>query len=500
VKHYDLIIIGSGSGLMVLEAALAKGLSCAIVERSKFGGTCLTKGCIPSKMLVYPADLIRDAEQASRIGVQLGTPSVDWERVSTRMWKQINYSKRIAENLHEMPGVDVYEATGEFTGPNTLSVKYLEGSETEEISGDRFVIAAGARSFVPNIEGLAEVGYITSETFFGDKFPEKPWERLLIVGGGAIGTEFAHIFSAFGSKVTVVEMGSRLIATEEEEISEFVQQQFVESGIDIFNDSRAVAASSENGSKKLVVENTKTGERQEIITDEIFISSGVRSNSDLLRCDAAGIDMDARGWIITNEHMETSQKHIYAIGDINGKYQFRHTANYEAEILINNLFTDREKRSACYDAVPWAIYTRPQVGHVGLTERQARGKGYRVFIGRNYYSDVAAGIAMGHSQHYSDNGFVKIVAGEDKRILGVHVVGPHAAILVQPFEYLINTGFKCDSPYASDADREWCKARQAIYESCRIPGTLRPIMDSMVIHPSLNELTAWAIEEIEWEE
>ena len=100
--------------------------------------------------------------------------------------------------------------------------------------------------------------------------------------------------------------------------------------------------------------------------------------------------MDARGWIITNEHMETSQKHIYAIGDINGKYQFRHTANYEAEILINNLFTDREKRVACYDAVPWAIYTRPQVGHVGLTEQQARERGHRVFVGRNYYSDVAA--------------------------------------------------------------------------------------------------------------
>ena len=498
MKQYDIIVIGSGAGLIVMESAIAMGLSVAIVERSKFGGTCLNRGCIPSKMLVYPADMIREAALAPRVGVHLGTPAADWDVISQRMWAQIHHSEQLAQNLRDFPGVDVYEANAEFADPHTLRLTFPAPQADALIAAKRIVVAAGARSFVPPIPGLAETGYVTSETFFGALFPKAPWKRLIIIGGGAIGAEFAHIFSAFGSKVTVVEMRQRLIATEEEEISHFVEKQFVHNGIEVLTNHKILSASKQNGEKVLLVQDTATGQTRSIPTDEIFIASGVRSNSDQLHCEVAGIAMDEKGWIITNEYLETSQDHIFAIGDINGLYQFRHKANYEAGLLSHNLLSGGEKRAACYNAVPWAIFTWPQVGHVGLTEQEAKQQGLKVRTAVNYYSNVVAGIAMGFSQQDEDNGFVKIIIGEDKRILGAHVVGPHAAVLVQPFVYLMNAGLSCDLAQPPDAERPLQRERRLIRRNCISTGTVMPIMNSMVIHPSFNELTAWALENVDW--
>lgn len=488
MKKYDLVVVGSGAGLMVVEAALSAGLTCAIVEKSKFGGTCLNKGCIPSKMLVYPADLIREAEESSRIGVKFQPPEVDWERVSRRLWNQIGHNEGIRRGLKRTEGLDVYEGAGEFTAPGRMRVKYPDGSASEEFAADRFVIAAGARSLVPPIDGLEAAGYVTAERFFGDKFPETPWKHLIIVGGGAIGAEFAHIFSAFGAKVTVVEMKDRIIPTEEEEISAFVRAQFEKVGITVMTGARAVSAAAEGGEKTLVVEDAAG--RHTLRAEEIFIASGVRSNADLLLAENAGIKLDARGWIETNEYLETNVPGIYALGDINGKFQFRHKANYEAGILIGNLFGG-ERKAASYDAVPWAIFTWPQVAHVGLTEREARAKGLRVGVARNSYSSIAAGIAMGYAEGSDDDGFAKIVLTEDMRIAGAHIVGPYASMLVQPFVYLMGAGCPCEGGTLPGGMR-------SLIADCPGMGSVRPVTDSMVIHPSMNELAAWAIEDVEW--
>ncbi len=494
MKKYDLVVVGSGSGLMVLEAALSAGLTCAIVENSKFGGTCLTKGCIPSKMLVYPADLIREAGEAARVGLTFQPPQMDWEKISDRMWGQIGHSEGILKGLKAAQGLDVYQGVAFFTGERRMAVRYESGEVSPEFTASAFVLAAGARSFVPPVEGLEQAGYVMPETFFGPKFPKKPWKSLIIVGGGAIGAEFAHIFSAFGAKVTLVEMKDRIIPTEEEEISAFVKDQFERSGIDVRIGAKALSAGVEEGLKALVIEDA-AGKRDKILAEEIFVASGVKSNADLLQTDKAGIATDKRGWIVTDEHLMTNRPGIFAIGDINGKFQFRHKANYEASILIGNLLGG-EKKAAAYNAVPWAIFTWPQVAHVGLTEREAREKGLKIGVARNRYSSVAAGISMGYGPRSEDNGFVKLILTEDMRIVGAHVVGPYAAMLVQPFVYLINAGCPCQT-----RDKGKKAARKPVLdEDCPFLSSVRPVAESMVIHPSMNELAAWAVEDVDWGE
>lgn len=500
MKKYDVIILGSGSGLVVLEEAIAHGKKCAIVEKSKFGGTCLTRGCIPSKMLVYPADLIREAETASRIGLEFSPPRLDFKRVGERMWRQINVSSRIEANLKRQPGLDVYNGTAEFTGPRSIVVKTDDGGVSDELTADIIVVAVGARSFIPPISGLEAAGYITYESFFGPAFPDEPWDSLIIVGGGAIGAEFAHIFSAFGTKVTIVEMKDHIVPTEDEEVSSFVERQFEKVGIDVLTGVRAVSAGlNDMGKKTLKVEKMKTGETVTLEASEIFIASGVRPNTDILHLDHAGVKTDPRGFIITDEHLRTSQPGIYAIGDVNGKYLFRHVANYEASVLCENLFYGGNRR-ASYDAVPWAIFTHPQVGHVGLTEREARERGLSIGIARNKYSEIASGIAMGYKSGAPDDGFAKIILDRNMRVLGAHVVGPNAAILVQPFVFMMNSGIPCNelksACLASGGDVESCSRLLSL---CPEAGTVRPALESMVIHPSMNELTVWALDSVEWD-
>jgi dihydrolipoamide dehydrogenase len=245
--------------------------------------------------------------------------------------------------------------------------------------------------------------------------------------------------------------------------------------------------------KALTIEDA-SGAREVLSAEEIFISSGVRSNADLLKVDLAGVATDSRGWITTNEYLETNQKGIFALGDINGKFQFRHKANYEAGVLIGNLFGG-ERKEVFYNAVPWAVFTWPQVAHVGLTEREAREKGLEIGVARNHCSSVAAGIAMGFTAGAEDDGFAKIILTRDMRILGAHVAGPYAAMLVQPFVYLINAGCPCQALSASVP----ASARRKLNAECPELGSVLPVADSMVIHPSMNELAAWAIDNVEWD-
>lgn len=485
-KKYDIAVIGSGAGLMVVEAALNSSMRVALIEASKFGGTCLTKGCIPSKMLVYPADVIRETAEAGRVGLNFDKPAVDWKLISERMWKQINYSETMEKSLDRVEGLGLYKGFAEFVSPDTLRVRNKD-ERYDFLSADKIVIAAGAHSFIPEIEGLEEAGYITSESFFGEKYPhEKPWDSLIIVGDGAIAAEFAHIFSAFGTKITLISKHERILRSEEEEISDTVSAQFSKNGIKVLRNKNTLSASSDGKQKTITVEDKLTGEKTQITAQEIFIATGVKPYSDTLSLDKAGVATDSAGWIVTDEYMQTTRKGIYAIGDINGKFKFRHKANYEAEILIDNLFGGGEKRKASYDSVPWAIFTNPQIAHVGITERQAKERGLSYKVSRNSYSSIAGGIAMGYGSKDGDAGFAKLISDGKGKLLGAHIVGPQAAILVQPFVYLMACGIGCE------------KSHKGLFsffgKDCVSPGTLSPIRNSMVIHPSLSELTAWAID------
>ncbi len=469
------------------------GANCAIVEQAKFGGTCLNKGCIPTKMLAYPADLLREIEHAKKTGISVSSASVDWETLSGRMWKQIGVNRFVESHLQKAENVTVFKGTGTFTSPSTMTVTMPDGT-VEEFEAERFVIAAGARSLVPPIRGIEEAGYVVSESFFGDKFPKTPWKSLVLIGGGPIGVEFAHIFSALGTKVTLVQLTDRLLMPEEESVSEFVKQQFERNGIRVLTSAMAISAEKKGDLKIVTVRDMATKQEFAVEGEEIFLAAGVRTNGDSLGLDKANVETDAKGWIVTNEYLETSQKNIWALGDINGKFQFRHKANFEAEVLAHNLFQSGEKKKVCYQTVPWAIFTNPQVAHVGMTEREAKAAGLKHHTAINHYSDVVGGRKMGFVDGDADDGFVKIIVDDEKKLLGVHIVGPHAAILVQPFVYLMNAGFKCrQNVEQKDKHAGIAELRMM----CPSLGTYEPIANSMVIHPSLNELTAWALDKLD---
>jgi dihydrolipoamide dehydrogenase len=499
MENYDLVVIGSGVGLTIIEEALQNGMRCAIVEKDKFGGTCLNRGCIPSKVLVYPADLIREAEHGAKVGVTYSTPEVNWPTIARRMWQYIDKNKKIEAGLQSAEHLTVYRGTGVFTGLDTMQVADEQDGRTAPFTARLFVLAPGARTQVPPVKGLPETGFVTFETFFGQLFPEKPWKSLTIIGGGAIGLEFAHILSAQGTRVTIVEMAPRLGPTEEPEISKLLEEQFRRRGIVVWTNHLAVSAEKTSSGKHLLLRDLSDDSTQSICSDEIFVAAGIRSNADLLQADKAGIATDARGYIITNEYLETNRKNVWALGDINGKYQFRHKANYEAEILVHNLFRpDLSKRSANYQSVPWAIFTDPQIAHVGLREDEIQASGIRYLVGVNHYSDIAKGYAMGYEHTDPDNGFVKLLTDENMKILGVHLVGPQASVLIQSFVYLMNAGYKCTQKSRSKRKAARQRAIPGLFPPCTEAGSLDPIVHSMVIHPALSELTAWVIDNLEW--
>ena len=330
MTEFDFIIVGSGVGLSVLSDAMNAGSTCALVESGKMGGTCLTRGCIPSKILVYPADVIREVAHAEKVGIHLDVKDISWDKISKRMWSQIDESKEMDKSLSHAPNLTIFRGVGEFVGEYQMRVKLNNSDKYSEVfTGKNFILASGARSVIPPIQGLDSVGYVTSESFFGDKFPKHPWHSLIIIGGGIIAAEFAHIFSAFGTDVTIVEMLPRLVSTEEPQISALFENEF-RKNMSVYTNSKAISIRKEGKSKVLTVENTETGEQTELSAEEVLVATGCRSNSDLLHPENAGIELDPKGWIPVNEYLETNVPNIWAIGDATGKYQFRHEANYDA--------------------------------------------------------------------------------------------------------------------------------------------------------------------------
>ena len=496
MKQYDVVIIGTGSGNIILDAALSQGLQCALIEKGRFGGTCLTRGCIPTKIMATAADYIREIDELPKIGVDVAPAHMNWKVVSQRVWQKIDESKDILTSYQAADNLDIYQGTGYFTGENFLQVTMNDGSISEEFTADKIFIAVGARPNVPFIDGLEEAGYLTSETLFGEKYPDKPFKSLIVLGGGPIGTEFAHVFASAGSKVTLIQHNVRLLPKEDEEVSAQLLRGMSKNGINVLVNQKATHVRVENGEKVITLVEKETGEITEVRAEEIMISAGIQPNSDTLRLENTSIETDSRGWIVTNEFLETSVKNIWALGDINGEAPFRHKANYEADIVVHNLFSHHQPhdwRWARYDIVPCVTYTFPQVAHVGLTEQQAIKAGYEVAIGKHHYSSTAKGFALGFNPGDEHDGFVKIVV--DKKtgtLLGIHIIGPQSSILLQPFINLMNAG---ETKIVPVNDHIASPTVKELRES-RIIRNLDPrlvisIGETMTPHPSLSEVIMW---------
>ena len=448
-KKFDLIVIGSGAGMNVAANAAAQGLRVAVVERGPLGGTCLNRGCIPSKVMLYPADVIRMVEEAKAIGVQAKVERVDFDLIMKRTWDIVLEGRHDMERgVAQSEEIELYHVDGAFVSDYTLQVG------NERITAKTIVIASGARPFVPPIAGLAEAGYLTSATVFDIK---EPPPSLVIVGGGYIAAEFAHFFSAIGTEVTVVGRNVRLVPQEEPEVSALLREKM--SGYcQVHTGYEAVRAEARNGRKTIVARSKADGQLREFSGQEILVAAGRRSNSDILKPENSGVETDERGWITVDPYLRTTKEGIWALGDALGKHMFRHTANYHSQVVWRNAFSHHQ-HPIDEHAVPHAVFTHPQIASVGLTEEQAT-QGHDVLVGVKRYADVAKGYAMGE-----EDGFVKVIVDEEtSTILGAHIIGPHAAILLQPLVYLMNT----------EENNFWALAR------------------AQTIHPALSEVVVGA--------
>ena len=420
-QHFDLIIVGAGSGNSIINSAMDHW-RIAIIERETFGGTCLNKGCIPSKMFVLPAEIAADARSAKRLGVNATVNSVDWPSIVERVFGRIDPIAIGGERYREsLPNVTVFHGNAVFTGLKTLTVD-VPGTETVQITGDRIVLAAGAHSSVPDIAGLDAINWHTSDTIM--RLPELP-KRLVIVGGGFIAAEMAGVFSGFGSEVTIVNRSKRLLMVEDDDIS----QRFTalaRQHMNVVTGAQSLAAQpNADGSFTLLV-STAIGEVA-LDGDVLLIAAGRTPNGAQLGVDRTGVTLDAKGYVTTNEHLEAAPG-IWALGDIRGRHQLKHWANLEARIVQYNVMNPDTPR-VVPDAkpVPYAVFSHPQIGAIGLTERAAIRDGIPYISITHEYSNTAFGWALEDT-----TSFVKLIADPTgTHLLGAHIIGPQAATLVQ---------------------------------------------------------------------
>jgi mycothione reductase len=416
MKNYDVIVIGSGCGVIIAEEAVAHGFKTALVDRGPVGGTCLNVGCIPSKMLIYPADRIVEIQEAGKLGIEAGVKGIDFESIMARM----RHSRREGQNdirkgFERAEGLDFYEGEGHFTADYTLEVN------GEKIKGKKVFIASGSRPFIPPIKGLDSVKYLTNESLL--ELKARP-ESLLIIGGGYIAVEYGHFFAAMGTKVTILEMADRLVLPEEPEISELLKEALTKR-MAVHTGAQVVEVKKEGRGVAVLVRDNKTGKEKEFNGQDVLVAVGRRSNADTLKVEKSGVELDKRGFIKVDRHLETTKKNIFAVGDANGQQMFTHVANREAMIVGHNAFHDASFEMD-YSAAPHAIYSHPQIASVGLTEEDAK-KEHKILVGRAKYYDVAKGEAMMETE-----GLAKaIVEKETEKILGFHIIGPYAPVLIQ---------------------------------------------------------------------
>ena len=413
MKKFDVIVIGSGAGGSIVDSALRHGYSLAWVDKGPLGGTCLNVGCIPSKMIIYPADRVMEIKEAEKLGISAEVKNVDFQKIMNHMRKPIKEShEHMLQGLETpMDNFEYYKGEGHFIDDYTIEIN------GERVKGEKIFIGSGARPFIPKIKGIENIDYLTNENVF-DLY-KKP-ESLIIIGGGYISVEFAHFFSAMGTKVTILQRSGGLITNAEPEISDLLKKLMAKRMNIVINFDAAEV--KKEGDKITVI---GKGNNNQYSAQKILIATGRKSNADLLKVENTGVELDSRGYIKVNEYLETSKKNIWAFGDATGKYMFRHVANEEASYAWTNSLGEN-KHPMNYSAVPFAVFTYPQIAGVGLTEAEAANR-YEVLVGKAKYSDVSKGEAM-----VEQNGFTKaIVNKENGKILGFHIIGPYAPILIQ---------------------------------------------------------------------
>ncbi len=412
-EQFDLIIVGSGSG-----NSIPKYLSdwkIALVERDVFGGTCLNRGCIPSKMFVLPADVAESAKNGDHLGIATSYHSVDWPRIRDRVFGLIDPIAAGGEEYRASgtPNVTLIRGTARFVEPKVLDV------EGRLIASDKILIATGSRPFIPAIPGLAPTRHHTSDSIM--RLQDLP-KRVGIIGGGFIAVEMGHVFAGFGSNVTLFNRSHCLIRDHDTEVATCFTELFAKR-VDLrLGQLPSYVEESSSGTILLHLED-------EIVeVDEVLVATGRIPNSDLIDAAAGGVKTKANNRISINLAMETSVEGVWAIGDVANDHQLKHVANAEAKVAFWNIAFPEDQHAMDYKAVPNAVFSGPQVASVGKQEEELRAEGVTYRVGRRDYGGTAYGWALD-----DQTSFAKVLVDDHTDlILGAHIIGPQAASLLQP--------------------------------------------------------------------
>ena len=415
VAEYDLVIVGAGTGNVVPDETWADW-KIAIVEGDRFGGTCLNRGCIPSKMLVHTADVAETVRRAGRYGISAELAGADWPAIRDRVFDRIDPLHEAAVSYRRAEGIDVFQGEARFVEPKVLDVG------GEHLRGKRFVVAVGSRPVIPELPGLESVNYHTSDTIM--RIDELP-SSLVIIGGGYIAAEMGHVFGALGVQITIVGRGAALLEGQDDDISARFTQSYDER-FDLRLAATIEAISSTDGG--VAVDLTRGGRSERVEGDMLLLAVGRTPNTDRIDATAGGLQVDAHGHLVTDASYATAVPGVWALGDVTNHFQLKHMANAEARMVRFNLTHPDRPRRTPFRIVPSAVFADPQVATVGATERHLKADGRSYLAASSDYSAAAYGWALEDT-----SSFVKVLADPTTRLLlGAHIIGPQASTLVQP--------------------------------------------------------------------
>ena len=442
IVDFDVLIIGTGSGGGVASHILSdKGKKVAVIEQEKIGGECPNYGCVPTKALLQVAETYNTIKKASDFGIKVGATAFDYKKIHA--WKEQsvrNTGTFKGEEALKRDGISIIKGHAHFVDPWTVSVN------GRRFTAHKFLIATGTHDVVPPIEGLEESGYIG----YRDALDmTKPPKKIFIIGGGAIGVEFAHIYSSFGSQVVMAEFADHLLSREDPEMGDLLKALYESRGIHVETNAQVVKV-EKKGAQKIVTVLTH-GKKHRVTVDEVVLAAGKAPNTDL-GLENAGVSFDRRGIKVTNE-MQTTAPHIFAAGDVTGKYMFTHVASYQSRIAAQNM-SSTLKHHADYRAVPRSVFIEPEFAAVGATEAELKEKGVRYQVGAVPISSVSRA-----NTSQEDTGFVKIIADKKGVVLGASIVAPRAGEMIHELTLAIQWRMKASKiQYTIHAFPTWSQA------------------------------------------
>ncbi|RVW09819.1 mycothione reductase [Prescottella agglutinans] len=433
MTHFDIAIIGTGSGNSILDQRY-DGKKVAILEEGTFGGTCLNVGCIPTKMFVYTAEVARAITESSKLGIDATLDDVRWHDIVKRVFGRIDPISAGGERYrtNDCADVTVFRGHARFVGPRTIDT-----GTGEVITADQVVIAAGSRPTIPAEILDSGVRFRTNDDIM--RLPELP-ERLVILGSGFIAAEFAHVFSALGVRVSIIGRSDRLLRHLDRDISDWFTELAGRKWDVHLGHPMVAARTAGNGVEIELSDGTV------VAGDELLVAVGRTPNGDRLDAALGGVAVDESGRVIVDEYQRTTAEGVFALGDVSSPYQLKHVANHEMRVVQHNLLHDAWNDAAAdsvsrlrrtdHRFVPAAVFTDPQIADVGMTEEQAREAGLDITVKVQNYSDVAYGWAM-----EDDEGFCKVIAERGTgRLLGAHVIGAQAPTVIQPLIQAMSFG------------------------------------------------------------